>query len=69
MAEFRKITKLSTNFLNNNFFQLLLFSDWALNAYKIFDPARSNGTIDIPFPFRYANKKVFIISLLRKILK
>ena len=26
--------------------------DWTHNAYKIFDPSRKNGTIDIPAGFR-----------------
>lgn len=31
-------------------------ADWEVNAYKIFDPSRKNGTIDIPFEFRDLDK-------------
>ncbi len=32
--------------------QYYLTQDWSYNAYKIFDPAHKNGTIDIPPEFR-----------------
>ncbi len=43
---------------------VLYFQDWEYNAYKIFDPALKNGTIDIPMEFR--DIKLYCASLAHK---